>query len=218
MTNFEEVVVMENLEKPRVLIYDLDGTVVDSSVRSRRHIDLAAKARGDFEVFRASLDAYNQSCLHDVAIPAGIQVISGLSLAFGATPIAVTSRGEIGRIPTLAWLKEHMPWEVHDSWLFMRPEVSDDPTGWLALATTEALKEFRLRELRERFTVCAAVDDHQGVCEMYQAQGVPSVHVLYPGIDCLTPGGEWMRKPQRPVFNLPPAGTGVRSLDRVGPI
>lgn len=225
--------------KPRCVIYDLDGTVADSSLRAAKHIDLEAKRAGDLAKFRASLDGYSLTCEGDVTIPAGIMVVSGLCQSFEAVPVALTSRGNYGRIPTLAWLQAWMPWEVTDENLVMRPEAAEVTSGdsilnWVCTAAAEEYKSFRLAEIQERYTVVAAVDDHLGVCEMYQANGVPAIHVLYPGIDCLTPGGEHITLPAAySPFTMPSAygapslrlryfqdseKTGARAVDKVGPI
>lgn len=185
-----------SLKKPRCVIYDIDGTIADSTVRATKHIDLVAKRKGHFQKYRDSLNVYSQTCENDVTIPTGIKIVHGLALAYDAVPVAVTARGNNGRIPTLEWLIANLPWRVSNDLLIMRPEADDDPTGWVCHAPSEEYKEHVLAKLFEDWTVCAAVDDHLGVCNMYKRNGIAALHVLYPDIDCFTAAGEHIAEPK----------------------
>src|SRR5579862_3578071 len=179
------------MKKQLFLIYDLDFTVVDSTIRATKYINIEAKFAGDLLNFQKSLDIYSESCEYDISIPTGIKIVHGLVLAYDAIPIALTSRGNKGRVPTLEWLIKNLPWRVADNLLYMRPEHKDGCIDCICHASTEEYKEYILNKyILEEYRVCAAVDDHVGVCKMYQRNNIPAIHVLYPNIDCLTSAGE----------------------------
>lgn len=63
-------------KKPRVLIYDLDGVVVDSSERSKL-INYEAFHKGDYEAFyRSIVFSYARTTDGDVAIDLGINIVN----------------------------------------------------------------------------------------------------------------------------------------------
>lgn len=176
-------------KRRKAVIYDLDGTVVDSTARIMKYLDLDAKARGDHEAYRKSHIGYASTTEGDVVIPSGVRLVQALIQAHNAVPIALTSRGNDGRGPTLRFLQQHMPWIVRDWFLYMRPERRDDPTDSLWRGTHAEVKAWALDSIEKEFEVIAVIDDNPHVCEMVQKRGLLAIQVYHPGINCLNPTG-----------------------------
>ena len=182
------------------IIYDIDGVAADSRARSAKHIDYAAEARGDHDAFKESLLRWGETTDGDTPIPQGYGLIAALHYLHKPDAlIALTSRGEGGRAATLAWLRANLHGlPVKDEWLRMRPlELEGLPSP-----------EFKVRVLEtilQEYHVIFAVDDHPGNCDMYYRRGIPTLHLMLPGVDCLS-------VPEGALF--PPAKEGARHADQ----
>lgn len=107
----------------RIGVYDLDGCVVDSSARLKAHVDTAALASGDLTKYTHGFYQYGQTSVGDVPIPRGIMLVQALAEIYRVDVlVALTSRGEVGRPATEAWLRSNMPWATGGELLIMHRE------------------------------------------------------------------------------------------------
>lgn len=107
----------------RIGVYDLDGCVVDSSVRLKKHVNTAALAAGDLTTYTHSFYEYGQTTEGDVPITRGIMLVQALAEIYRVDALlALTSRGAVGRDATEQWLAANMPWATGGELLIMHHE------------------------------------------------------------------------------------------------
>lgn len=107
----------------RIGVYDLDGCVVDSSARLKKHVDIAAFTSGDLTSYTHSFYQYGQTSDGDVPIARGIMLVKSLAEIYDVDVlVALTSRGEVGRPATEHWLSSHLPWATGGELLIMHRE------------------------------------------------------------------------------------------------
>mgnify|MGYP002780651513 CR=1 FL=1 len=183
--------------RPRALIFDLDGCVVNSAERARTKIDHAAKARGDYERYYRSLAVdYSGSCAGDVPIARGMEMLEALRKGLAVErAIALTMRGEESRAATYAWLSVNLPFPLESGDLYMSPGRWADAFGnyYDPDARNPSAVEFKREtalDLMTKYEIVLALDDHPDICVMYREIGIPALVTLYPEIDCLTPVGD----------------------------
>jgi hypothetical protein len=183
-------------DNKKSIICDIDGVVCDCSARIAKYSDYKALERGDYNAFRVSMRAYNTASVdEDIPIEHGINLLKGL-LEFHEPEhfTFLTSRGSESRANTLGWLREHVFSWLSDDNLIMRPEYFESEPGvfWRDGEPKFCHVEFKRGEtfkIAREFNVVMALDDHLPICEMYQELGVPSLHVKFPGVDCLSKAG-----------------------------
>lgn len=182
--------------KPTCLIYDLDGLVVDSSARLRSYVDHSAQSKGDFETYYTGLYHWSQTTEGDEPIAAGIVLVQSLINHLRPDRVlALTARGEEGRTPTLAWMQQNLPWNPCSEDLIMGEGRFPDASGRVYNSLARNLhavehKHEKILLLQSQYRILFALDDHPGICKMYQDMGVPTLQALWPNIDCLTPAGD----------------------------
>jgi beta-phosphoglucomutase-like phosphatase (HAD superfamily) len=142
-------------DKPRAVIFDLDGTLSDD--RARAHFVEVEQGRA--RDWKSYFDAVDQ----DAPIAASIEVLRALRKS-GARIIYLTGRPDYTRPKTERWLKANGldPYER----LVMRPAQGDwRPAG-----------EFKVDEiarLRDEFELVCAFEDRIDVAEALRRAGVP---------------------------------------------
>lgn len=168
----------------KVVIFDIDGVVVDSSVRHDR-LRFDYVQAGDYRGFIESLYDYNKDVADDVVIDSGVSLLEWVDDFYSPDEIVFsTARMECGRGPTFEQLKMIWP-SIRPDDLFMMPDMFFDGQEWLfdsnllgpwvmdALASVPQKRRV-IEELRSRdWEVVLAVDDHPEVCDLYTSMGVP---------------------------------------------
>ena len=182
--------------KPRLLIYDLDGCVIDSSARLKRTVDVGALERDDYQGYVNSFNEYHKDVDGDQPIPLGIKLVACLRETLCADRVvALTSRGIESFELTLGQLRSYMPWEILSSDLLMRPTWPKDEHGnmWsLGMPKFNPVDYKRdvTMSLMGSYDVICAVDDHALIIAMYRALGINAVHLQHADIDCLSVAGD----------------------------
>jgi len=182
-------------ERPRAIIFDIDGVLCDSSKRIAKYADIEALNRGDYNAWRASMARYNATTEEDEVIPSGLRLYRALQIGmFPARFFFVTSRGEDGREPTLIWLQDFINPAICSEDLIMRPAYVERSPGiyWLPGEPKfdhVVYKRAVLTELRKKYNVILALDDYPDLASMYQEEGVPALHVQWPSVDCISGAG-----------------------------
>lgn len=184
------------MNRDKVIVFDIDGVVCDSSARIHKYSDYKAFERGDYNAFRVSMRAYNTAPVdEDIPIEHGIKLLHSLLHFHNPEHFTfLTSRGNESRANTLGWLREHVFSWLTDDNLIMRPEYIETEPGvfWREGEPKFCHVQFKREEtlkLAQKFDVVMAADDHLPICEMYQELGVPALHVKFPGVDCLSKAG-----------------------------
>lgn len=180
----------------KLLIFDIDGVVCDSSVRLSKYSDESALVRGDYNAFRASMHAYGLASVEDdVPIAPGIDLFHSLRNFYNPERVIfLTSRGGVGRVNTLKWLRDYVVPDFSGEDLIMRPvDIEYEPgvfwrEGDMKFSATD-FKRWEVLRLLGDYDVMMAVDDHLPICEMYESLGINALHVKFPGIDCITGSG-----------------------------
>jgi beta-phosphoglucomutase-like phosphatase (HAD superfamily) len=141
-------------ERPRAVIWDLDGTLSDD--RARAHFVEVEEGRA--RDWHSYFDAIDQ----DPPIAASMEVLRAMHAA-GNRILFLTGRPEHTRPKTLRWLRANGLTE-YDA-LIMRPEGEYRPAGFFKAEAVQALR-------REYELVCA-FEDRIDVAEMLRRAGVP---------------------------------------------
>lgn len=167
----------------KILICDIDGVVCDSSLRLSKYSDCDSLERGDYDAFIISMHTYNSVTLEDdVPILTGIDLFhSLLSYHNPSRAVFLTSRAEVSRANTLSWLRAHVYSNLLDADLIMQP-------GGKLFCPIE-YKRTETLKLLDNHNIVIALDDHLPICNMYQSLGIPSLHVRFPGVDCIVNSG-----------------------------
>ena len=174
---------------PKVIIYDLDGVVVNSQERYIRSGGDEAIKKGDYNAFRQSLVEYNKNTDGDLIISKSVEILNNLRQTLEIEHmIALTARGEEGKEPTLAFLKQHLPWEVNETLLYMRPRHLEVAPGifWkpgMPKFSSVDYKREVVKELMKSYNIVLAVDDHSYMCEMYWKLGIYAMCMMVPEVD-----------------------------------
>jgi beta-phosphoglucomutase-like phosphatase (HAD superfamily) len=144
----------ERRERPRAVIWDLDGTLSDD--RARAHFVEVEQGRA--RDWRSYFDAIDQ----DPPIAASMEVLRAMHAA-GIRILFLTGRPEYTRPKTLRWLQANGLTE-YDA-LIMRPDGEFRPAGFFKAEAVERLR-------REYELVCA-FEDRIDVAGMLREAGVP---------------------------------------------
>ena len=142
-------------EKPRAVVWDLDGTLSDDRARAH-YVEVEAGRQRDW---RSYFDAIDE----DAPIAASMEVLRALR-AHGNRVVFLTGRPEYTRPKTEKWLRAN-GLTGYDR-LVMRPSEGDwRPAG-----------EFKVEEivrLREEYELVCAFEDRIDVAEHLRRAGVP---------------------------------------------
>jgi beta-phosphoglucomutase-like phosphatase (HAD superfamily) len=141
-------------EKPRAVIWDLDGTLSDD--RARAHFVEVEAGRG--RDWRSYFDAIDE----DPPIAASMEVLRALSAA-GLRLLFLTGRPEYTRPKTERWLQANGLAE-YDT-LLMRPDGERRPAGTFKAEVVE--------RLREEYELVCAFEDRIDVADRLREAGVP---------------------------------------------
>ena len=141
-------------ERPRAVIWDLDGTLSDDKARAH----FVEVERGRARDWRSYFDAIDT----DPPIAASMEVLRAMHAA-GNRILFLTGRPEYTRPKTVRWLEANGLTE-YDA-LIMRPEGEHRPAGLFKADVVERLR-------REYQLVCA-FEDRIDVAERLRLAGVP---------------------------------------------
>lgn len=174
------------MDKKRILICDIDGVICDSTVRNLRYIDSSALACGDYARYRSSVEKYNRADVdEDTLITIGFELICGLWDQFLIDEIFfITSREEDSRENTLNWLRKNVDNQIQNESLIMH-SLQDD----IERFNHVAYKRSKAEDLLKQYNVIMALDDYLPICDMYHSLGIVTLHVKFPGIDCVASSG-----------------------------
>jgi phosphoglycolate phosphatase-like HAD superfamily hydrolase len=143
-----------SLDKPRAVVWDLDGTLSDD--RARAHfVEVEQGKQRDWESY---FDAIDQ----DPPIAASMELLHALRLA-GIRIIFLTGRPEFTRPKTERWLRANGLTEYDV--LVMRPEGERRHAG--------RFKVDEIGRLRERYELVCAFEDRIDVAEHLRQIGLP---------------------------------------------
>lgn len=148
-------------ELPKAFIFDFDGTLCD---------------------VRGILQFIDRSDKHLVAFHEATHTAPQIELVFyllerviaaGITPLLLSARGERWRTVTVEWLEQRS----------FTPEIfymRDDED----LRTGAEVKRDILQGLLREWNIVGAVDDDPKVVEMWESEGIPTIHIPgYNGTD-----------------------------------
>ena len=176
--------------KPKAIIFDLDGVLVDSSVRFKR-LDLFAYENKDKLAYIESLKQYSKDCFGDIIIDEGFNLLKSL-MGFCPNIFFLTARGEPGRKSTLAWIQENIydPLILEEStdtfnWsLIMQPENLDylDDFNFSTQYEHAQYKKNEAKKLMEQYEIIYAVDDSWLNCEAFISLGITTLHFVKPNL------------------------------------
>jgi hypothetical protein len=175
--------------KQKLIIYDIDGVVANSQARYQRNGGDFPLVKHDYNEFRKCMVRYAEDVHDDPSLEVGVSMINQIRLGLDVDRmVAVTARGEEGREKTLSWLQSHMPWEVKNEDLIMRPAYVEYSPGvyWVESEEKFDAVEFKRMvavELMENYDVVMAFDDHHDISHAYWEIGIPSVCLMVPGVD-----------------------------------
>jgi FMN phosphatase YigB (HAD superfamily) len=144
------------LQKPKAVIVDVDGTLVD--VSGVRHYVMGDRYKKDFQHFHAgaALCPPIESTLERVRWHEGQ----------GTIILIVTARMRMWEFQTRRWLRK---WDVPFHRLHMRANFDER-------RDVEVKREI-LAEIRENFDVIEAIDDNPSVIALWQGEGIPTIVV-----------------------------------------
>lgn len=140
------------IDRPRAVIFDMDGTLAD--VSGIRHYLIPKNHRKDFDSFhRESVDA-----------PPHGHVVNAAHVAhmLGLSVLVVTARKHMWRHQTAWWLAMH---GVHSDALYMRG--NDDNRKDFEV------KRDILQQIRARFEPIHAWDDNPSIVRLWESEGIP---------------------------------------------
>ena len=141
-------------EKPRAVIWDLDGTLSDD--RARAHfVEVESGRKRDWDSYFDAID-------EDPPIAASIELLHALR-AYGVRIVYLTGRPEFTRPKTERWLKANGLDEFDQ--LLMRPNGERRHAG--------QFKVEMVKELRREYQIVCAFEDRIDVAEHLRQGGVP---------------------------------------------
>ncbi len=141
-------------DRPRAMIWDLDGTLSDDKARAH----FVEVEHGRARDWRSYFDAIDT----DPPIAASMEVLRAMHAA-GVRILFLTGRPEYTRLKTVRWLEANGLTE-YDA-LIMRPDGEYRPAGFFKADVVERLR-------REYELVCA-FEDRIDVAERLRRAGVP---------------------------------------------
>lgn len=183
--------------KEDLIICDIDGVVCDCSERIAKYSNHKALEEGDYNAFRVSMHEYNSASVdEDIPILAGVNLLESLYYVHNPQIVFLTSRGSESYDNTHSWLRKHIEFipSVSDFSLIMRPQYFESSPGifWREGEPKFCHVEFKKGEvlkLLDEYNILYALDDYLPIVEMYHSLGIPSLHVKFPGVDCLSKAG-----------------------------
>jgi beta-phosphoglucomutase-like phosphatase (HAD superfamily) len=140
-------------QKPKAMIWDLDGTLSDD--RARAHFVEVEQGR------KRNWQGYFDAIDEDPPIAASMEILRAMS-AGGIRVIFLTGRPDYTRPKTLAWLEANGLTEYDE--LVMRPEGEFRPAG-----------EFKVDEvhrLKEQYEIVCAFEDRIDVADHLRQTGI----------------------------------------------
>jgi predicted secreted acid phosphatase len=171
--------ILEVCQKPKAVIFDIDGVICDSSKRFQR-LDMDAWNKKNKKAFVQSLRNYNSDCAGDIPIITGISLLN--YYAVDHKIFFITARGSEGYAPTQNWLKAHFPkFEENESVLIMQPEDTNN----FKFSTQFDHAEYKKREaakILEQYDVIFAIDDSDLNCRGYQSLNIPTLLFTIPNL------------------------------------
>lgn len=147
---------MSSMERPKAVIFDMDGTLCDvSSIRHHVIPDHPDNLTGrkDFETFHASA----------VDCPPNADVLAAALAAHeaGVKVLIVTARREKWRASTSWWLSE----------AGVTPAVQLHRPDWDQRQDVDVKRDM-LSRLRARFDIIEAWDDNPAIIELWRSEGI----------------------------------------------
>jgi beta-phosphoglucomutase-like phosphatase (HAD superfamily) len=141
-------------ERPRAVIWDLDGTLSDDAARAH-FVEVEQGRARDWKSYFDAIDT-------DPPIAASMEVLRAMHAA-GIRILFLTGRPEYTRPKTERWLRANGLTE-YDA-LIMRPENERRPAGWF--------KAEAVRRLRREYELVCAFEDRIDVADHLREAGVP---------------------------------------------
>ena len=141
--------------KRRAVIFDIDGTLVDSFHRSNMITDWIAATNDQIHEYAAQMHK-------DTPIPAMVELCRTLHTA-GYAIVLLTSRDCTQYQATAEYMKQYgIPFDE----LVVRDSIDDR-------RSSRVYKAEKLAQIQERYEVEFAIDDENGVTQMFRERGVP---------------------------------------------
>lgn len=144
----------EGAEKPKAVVWDLDGTLADD--RARAHfVEVEQGQKRDW-------NSYFDAIEEDPPIAASIEILHALR-SFGVRIIYLTGRPEYTRLRTQRWLKANGLDEF--DLLLMRPHGERRHAGEFKVEV--------IQDLKDRYQLICAFEDRIDVAERLRQGGLP---------------------------------------------
>ncbi len=150
---------MKNFVRPKAIVFDMDGTLVD--VSSIRHHVIGGPENG----YRKDFDAFHNDAVNCPAIPWVLNAAVD-ARGMGYRVLQVTARSERYRPSTSWWIAEHF---CPSDGLFMRPDRDYRPDY--------EVKRDILDRLLLRYDIIQAYDDNPNVVRLWSEYDIPCVVV-----------------------------------------
>jgi beta-phosphoglucomutase-like phosphatase (HAD superfamily) len=144
----------EESERPRAVVWDLDGTLSDDGARAH-YVEVEKGQKRDW-------NSYFDAIEEDPPIAASIELLHALR-AFGIRIIYLTGRPEYTRLKTKRWLKANGLDEF--DLLLMRPHGERRHAGEFKVEAVQGL--------RDRYELICAFEDRIDVAEHLRRGGLP---------------------------------------------
>jgi hypothetical protein len=179
-------------KKLTCLVCDMDGVVADSSHRILKHINPLHFVNGDFTEYYRGFYHYglDESTSYDPPILEGIEMLKGMVDLYNPDDVLfLTARGNSGRKHTLNWIRKNIYDGFSSSLLIMNQHPAQSDPDWVFDGihfNQVAYKETQIQELRHKYDIVLAIDDHPSIIAMYNRLGVPNLGVKYDNVDCVS--------------------------------
>ncbi len=180
--------------KPRILLFDLDGVLIDCSERAKRHVDIEALESGDYNRYVASFNDFSQTVDGDCVILEGVELYQILLKGVDAKLVGfLTARCESSTRMTQEFLQPYLG-DIEQRWWFRKQRIPDElGLFWRegdSLFSPAEYKREMIRQIQQEYEIVLAIDDHPDICRMYQEEGIPNLQFRVPNRDCLTIVGD----------------------------
>jgi hypothetical protein len=164
-------------QKPKAIIFDLDGVLVDSSERFKR-LDMDAFMKRNKKAFVKSVREYNSDCEGDKIIETGFNLLN--YYAQDHKVFFITARGSEGHAPTLKWLRQNFDrFDDCEAELIMFPEDTNHFKFATQFDHAEYKKE-QAKKILENYNVVMAIDDSIDNVRGFISLGIPTLHLTVP--------------------------------------